>query len=220
MHFCRNNVLILRQISDLLNMESTENQLLSRVSKRGRSTIVFSADFTSIGTSKAIGKALERLTNDGKLIRVARGIYCYPKIDKVLGLGAIYPTVEEVVAAIAKRDRARVVPTGIQAMNKLGLTTQIPMNHVYLTDGSGRKIVLDYGGTIHLKRVAPKNLAFTNEIAMLVTFALKELGQNKVTEEQQALLKAVLRKEKKESVLVDARLMPVWIRDFIKNAYE
>ena len=58
------------------------------------------------------------------------------KIDKVLGLGILYPTFEEIAAAIARRDKAKIVPTGIYALNQLGLSTQLPMNVVYLTEGS------------------------------------------------------------------------------------
>ena len=55
---------------------------------------------------------------------------------------------------------------------------------------------------------------------MLITFALKELGQGKITELQLSRLKQLLAKESKEKVMADAALMPAWIRTIIKNAYE
>lgn len=85
-------------------------------------------------------KALERLVAKGILIRLARGVYCYPKEDKVLGLGVVYPSYEEIAQSIAQRDKARIAPTGVYAMNILGFTTQVPMNLVFLTDGSPRSI--------------------------------------------------------------------------------
>ena len=94
------------------------------------------------------------------------------------------------------------------------------MNFVYLTDGTRRKINLGNGKSIQFRFTSPKNLAFTNKLAMLVTFALKELGQDKITEPQIAQLKQILEKESKEKVMVDASLMPAWIRTIIKNAYE
>lgn len=109
-------------------MQSLEERIITSISKRGRGTIVSPLDYAGYGDSKAVQKAFERLTVSKKLIRVARGIYCYPKIDKVWGLGVLYPTFEKIAAAIARRDKAKIVPTGVYALNKLGLSTQLPMN--------------------------------------------------------------------------------------------
>lgn len=87
-------------------MQSIEDRISTNISKRGRGTIVSPLDYAGYGDSKAVQKAFERLTATEKLIRVARGVYCYPKIDKVLGLGILYPTIEEIATAIARRDKA------------------------------------------------------------------------------------------------------------------
>lgn len=200
--------------------QSIDNKILTKASKSGRGSIFFAADFATIGEAKAVHKALERLTNDGKIIRLARGIYCYPKIDKVLGLGVLYPSFEEIAQYIAKRDKARIVPTGQYALNKLGLSTQVPMNIVYLTDGSPRKIVINNGRGIQFKHTAPKNLAFKNELAMFITFALKELTKERITEEHISRLKKLLKNEPKEKVTADFKLIPAWIRSIITKAYE
>jgi len=200
--------------------KSIDDKIISNVSKRGRGTIFFAADFAAIGEPKAINKALERLTNNGKIIRIARGIYCYPKIDKVLGLGTLYPSFEEIAQSIAKRDKARIVPTGAYALNMIGLTTQVPMNIVYLTDGSQRHIKITNGRGIQFKHTAPKNLAFKNELAMLITFALKELTQKRIKDEDINKIKEILKKEPKEKVLTDFKLIPSWIRTIILKAYE
>lgn len=137
-------------------MHSIEDKIITSISKRGRGTIISPLDYAAYGDSKAVQKAFERLTAAEKLIRVARGIYCYPKIDKVLGLGVLYPTFEEIAAAIARRDKTKIVPTGTYALNKLGLSTQLPMNVVYLTDGSPRKVKLDGERGIQFKHTAKK----------------------------------------------------------------
>ncbi|MBP1645349.1 MAG: hypothetical protein H6Q16_924 [Bacteroidetes bacterium] len=201
-------------------MQNIDDKILAKVSKCGRGTIFFPNDFISIGETKSVLKALERMTNDGIIIRLAKGIYCYPKIDKVLGLGILYPSFEDIAQSIAKRDKARIVPTGLYAMNKLGLSTQIPMNIVYMTDGSPRKINMGNGRSIQFKHAAPKNLSFRNELAMLVTFALKEIKQKNVTDKHLERIKEILKKETKEKVLIDAKLMPSWIRTIIRKAYE
>ena len=201
-------------------MQSIDDKMLARLRGRGRGCIFFSTDFTTLGEGKSVLKALERLVNKGDIIRVSRGIYCYPKVDKRWGLGVLRPTYDEIAQAIARRDKARIAPTGDQALNMLGLSEQVPMNAVYLTDGSARKIRLDGDRGILFRHTAPKNLAFSNSLAMLITFALKEIGAEKVTADQEKAIAALLQNETKESVLADLALMPEWISLIVRRAYE
>lgn len=201
-------------------MQSIENRIVTNVSKRGRGTIVSPIDFASYGTPKAVQKAFERLAASGKLIRVGRGIYYFPKIDKELGLGILYPTFEDIASAIANRDKVRIVPTGIYALNKLGLSTQLPMNVVYLTDGTSRKIKLQGDRGIEFKHTASRNLAFQNDFAMLLTFALRELGENNLTEQQLMHVKALVKQVHFETLKNDFKLIPAWIRNIILSSYE
>lgn len=201
-------------------MESIDDKIYNKIKKCGRGIIFSSSDFTKFGESKSILKALERMANSERIIRVSRGIYCYPKIDKVLGLGIIHPAFEEVAAYIAKRDKARIVPTGSYALNVLGLSTQVPANIVYLTDGTPRKITLKSGRGIKFVKTAPKNLAFKNKLAMLLTFALKEIGEGNITTEQKRHIANLLRNENKSSIENDYALMPNWVQLLISKLYE
>jgi hypothetical protein len=146
-------------------------------------------------------------------------VYYYPKIDKALGLGVLYPTLEDIAESIAKRDKARIVPTGIYALNRLGFSTQIPMNIVYLTDGSERKLNLSNGTSIQFKYTAPKNLAFKSQLAMLLTFAFKTIGKANVTQEILAHTKELLAKDDKNVIEQDYKLMPAWVSSIVKSLY-
>jgi hypothetical protein len=200
--------------------QSIENIILASVRKRGRGTVFFPSEFSRAGERSAVLKALERMTVEGIIIRVARGIYCYPKVDKELGLGVLSPTYEEIAQAIAKRDKARIVPAGVYAMNRLGLSTQVPMNVVYLTDGSPRKVLINGNRGILFKHVSPRNLAFQNRLALLINSALKEIGQENVTDEDKSKIKSLVANEPKEIILQDIKLMPNWIASIIRGAYE
>lgn len=200
--------------------ESIGKQIIINIKKRGRGSIFFPNSFMSYGDIKSVSKSLERLTNDAVIIRLANGIYLYPKIDKELGLGVLYPSVEDIALQVAKRDRSHIAPTGAYALNLLGLSTQVPMNVVFLTDGSPRKIKLGINRTITFKHTVPKNLAFTNKTAQLTTFALKEIGQSDVNEEHLKTLKQVFSTINEKSIEADYKLMPAWIRKIIKSFYE
>ena len=119
-------------------MESIEIQVINKIKKSSRGSAFFADSFTTIANAKSVNKALERLVAAGELQRVATGIYVRPVKDKIIG--AVLPSVDTIAIAIAKRDKARIVPTGSYAMYKLGLTTQVPMNIVYYTSASSKKI--------------------------------------------------------------------------------
>lgn len=201
-------------------MQGIEDTILERVQKGGRGKMYFPSDFAMLGESKSVAKALERMVKSGQLLRLAQGIYYYPKIDNALGLGILYPSLETIAQGIADRDKAKIVPTGVSALNKLGLSTQVPMNIVYLTDGSPRKINVGNGRGILFKHTVPKNLSFQSELAMLITFALKELKQENVSQEHLDKIKSLLQNEPKEKIMTDAPLMPSWIKSIIMKSYE
>jgi hypothetical protein len=201
-------------------MESVEYKILASLKKCGRGTVFFPDRFACISSPESVRKAFTSLVEKEEIIRVARGIYCYPKIDKVLGLGALMPSVDDIVNAIAKRDHMKVAPTGVHAQNLLGLSTQVPMNFVYLTNGWSRKLTVLNGISVKLKQTALKNLSFNSRLAMLITFALKDIGQGNVTDEQIVRIHKLLANETKESIIQDLALMPVWIRQIILKTYE
>jgi len=62
-----------------------ENKILERMKKAKRGLVFFTSDFTAYGNSKANNKALERLTKQGKIMRVGRGIYTIPRKSKFFG---------------------------------------------------------------------------------------------------------------------------------------
>lgn len=160
-----------------------------------------------------MAKALERLTKQGELVRVARGIYVRPEIDPVIG--PITPGIEAVAEAIARRDKARIMPTGAYALNRLGLSTQVPLNVVYLTDGAARKIKIGKR-TITFKKATPKNVAAIGEISGLAIQALKSIGKKKVSTDEIMKIQEQLKKEKITHLKHDIRLAPDWIRQIMQ----
>ena len=193
-------------------IESTETQILYRIKKAGRGVLFFTESFVSYGSSEAVKKALQRLTNSGELDRVSTGIYVRPVIDNVIG--KVSPSIEEIAKAIAKRDKARIVPSGAYALNRLGLSTQVPMNVVFLTDGSARNIKIGRR-SILFKKTSPKNLAALGEISGLVIQALKTIGKDKILDKEIKHIQELLKNEKPTRLEHDIRLAPTWIREIM-----
>lgn len=194
-------------------LKSIEIQILNRIKKAGRGVLFFTESFIAYGNTEAVKKALQRLTNTGELERVAVGIYVRPQTDSIVG--KVTTGIEDIARAIAKRDRARIVPTGIYALNRLGLSTQMPMNVIYLTDGAARKIKVG-NTTITFKKTTPKNVMAVGEISRLAIQALRTIGKENVTEEEIKKIQQLLMKEKKTKLEHDIRLAPSWIREIMK----
>ena len=198
-------------------IESIETKIIRKI-KRAKNNLLFSIDmFAKFGNVKAVGKALERLTKEGKLYRVATGFYVLPKTHG--DFGVILPSIDEIALAIAKRDKARVVPTGSYALYKLGLTTQVPMNVVYYTDTSARFVKIGKR-TIKFKKASSRNLAFKGEISMLVVQALRSLGKGNATNEEITHIKMILQNENLAHLKHDLLLAPVWIRELLTDKKE
>jgi len=196
-------------------MQSIEKQIEKSIKSKPKGSLVLPDDYLTVGSSEAIRKALNRLEEKKVIIRVAHGIYVRPRISKLIG--SLTPSAEEVAEAIAKRDRMRTVPTGSYALNALGLSTHVPMNIVLLTDGSPREIKVGKR-TIKFKKTTPKNLLAKGKISRLVIQALKEIGNGKVTAEEDQKILDLLRKEDIKNLKHDIALAPVWIQKIMKKA--
>lgn len=193
--------------------KSIEIQILNKIKKAGKGVLFFAEDFAKMGSPKGVNKSLERLVAKGKLARAARGIYMRPKVDKIIG--QLTPRIEDIAIAIARRDRARIAPTGTYALNRLGLSTQVPLNIIYLTDGIARKVKLG-NYVITFKKTAPKNLSAVGDISKLAIQALRAIGKENVTEDDVKKIQALLMKEKPTRLEHDIRLAPAWIREIMK----
>ena len=191
-------------------MQSVHSQLEDKILSLKKGTIVFVSDFAKLGSSENVKKVLLRLEKKQLLVRLAHGIYLYPKIDKELGV--LYPSAESIAEAIAKRDKIRIIPTGIFALQQLGISTQIPMNVIYLTDGAPRKIKVGKR-TITFKKTAPKNLAIKNKILSNVVQGLKELGKESITDEIRQRINQALEKVPVEILKEEILNAPVWVRN-------
>lgn len=98
--------------------KSVEIQILEKISKAGGGVLFFNESFLSYGSPDAVRQALARLVKAGKLERVSTGIYVRPQLDSILG--KVTPGIEDIAKSIAKRDKARITPTGIYSLNPSG----------------------------------------------------------------------------------------------------
>jgi hypothetical protein len=191
-----------------------EIQVLNSIKSSPRGTLFFADSFSMLNNPRAVNKALERLVKSGEIERIAQGIYLRPIIDEHIGI--VLPSIEEVAFAIAKRDRATIVPTGSYAMYKLGLTTQVPLNIVFYSDTSARKINIGKQ-TITFKKASSKNLAFVGKVSTLAIQALRSIGKDQATAKEIKQIRDILKNEVPKHLQHDLQLAPVWIRKLLAS---
>ncbi|WP_186971889.1 DUF6088 family protein [Bacteroides fragilis] len=156
-----------------LQKESISKRIREAILSGEKGRIYFVKDFADYKNDALVTKVLYRLEKNKILIRLAKGIYLYPVVTCY---GIYYPSLDYIAKSIAKRDKAKVMPTGSAALNLLGISTQVPMNAVYLTTGSSRVIKIGKR-KITFKRSAPKNLEYEGTLFPLVVIVMKELGE-------------------------------------------
>ena len=117
-------------------------------------------DFAHLNNDGLVTRALSRLEKEGVLIRLSQGLYLCPSRNK---FGVLRPSIEDIAYAIAEKDKARIIPSGLTALNKLGLSTQVTMNAVYLTDATARELTIG-NRKIIFKRSAPRNFAYKTDL--------------------------------------------------------
>ena len=95
-------------------------------------------------------------------------------------------------------------------------STQVPMNAVYITNGTPRTIKLG-NRSITFKKGTPRYFAYQSRVFTMVVTALKQIGDDKVSDEVLMKIKSILDTEEKEKVNHDYRIAPQWIRKKLKT---
>lgn len=189
------------------------DKVKSRISHSKFGEVFFVSSFPEYDV-EYVTKLLSILEKEGTITRISKGVYVKARKTR---FGTLYPSVSELVREIAKRDKAAVIATGDTAANQLGLSTQVPMNSTFLTTGSSRKLTLGKR-TVTLKHGAPKNFAFKGKLIQDIVQALRSIGEQNLTpENERQIAKLLAESSEKETIEHDLRLAPVWMRNIINR---
>ncbi|UUM20091.1 MULTISPECIES: DUF6088 family protein [unclassified Mycoplasma] len=98
-------------------------------------------DFYKMAPKNTIKSILKRLKEKGVIVRVMDGLYAKPVYIEELNKH-FYPTVKEVANKIAEKFDWTIALGGQITLNYTGLSTQVPSEYVYISDG--KSIVYNY----------------------------------------------------------------------------
>ncbi len=189
--------------------QSLSKEIRNRITQKGEGKLYVIGDFADLNNDTLVTRVLSRLEKENFLIRLSQGIYLYPSKNRY---GVHKPSIDLIAKAIAEKDKTRIIPSGLMALNILGLSTQVPMNVVYLTNGTPRIITVG-NRKIIFKKSVPKTFAYRSELFPLVVLAMKEIGESNINEDAIRKIKDILSKEQNQELIrQDFLIAPQWIR--------
>lgn len=194
--------------------QSIDMKILSRIYGKGRGCVFTPSDFADLGSQDAVHQALSRHARAGTIRKLARGLYDYPRQNPKLG--PIPPSDENIAKALNGRHSTRIQLSGAHAANMLGLSTQVPMRTVFLTDGASSKVQIGRRQIV-LKKTTPRQMATAGRASGLVIQALRWLGAPNVDDKIIATLKRRLGPDEKKQLLADVRYAPAWVAEIMRR---
>lgn len=194
------------------NTKTDQQTLRDKILSLPDESVIFRSDYPEYH-AEFVGGTLASLTQEGVLMKVAQGIYVKPMKSR---FGAVSPSVGTIVRAIAERDHAQVMPSGVTALNALGLSTQVPMKYSYLTTGSKRVVKMD-GATVTLRTAVPRYFCYETKLIGMLVQALKSLTQDGIEEEHLSqIVKLLAQEPDQEALMRDVLRMPAWMKRIVK----
>ncbi|MGB7293233.1 MAG: DUF6088 family protein [Thermodesulfobacteriota bacterium] len=199
-------------------MQSIENKVINRIYGNGRGWAFFKNDFVDLGSANAVDLALHRLLKKGKIRRVLRGVYDYPKYSKLLGQN-LSPDVDQVAQALARKFGWKIQISGSAALNVLGLSTQVPTRYLYYSDGTSK--VYQIGNVqLEFKKTALKDTGMKYPESVLIVQAIKALGKKTLTKEQRQIILDYFSSEQHGRILKDTKYTTSWVYESIKRVFK
>ncbi len=187
---------------------SAPDRVMKRVRASGRGSVFTPSDFLTVATRPSVDQALSRLVKGGQLRRLARGLYDFPKLHPKLG--PLSPAPDDVAKALARETGSQVQIAGARAANALGLSTQVPAQSTYLTDGPSRRVVLGKR-VVDLRHASPKHLIAPGSPAGTVVQALRHVGPVRAADVAQIASRRLSATDKK-TLASTAVQAPAWMR--------
>jgi len=193
------------------------NSIRQRIRGKGRGAVFTPGDFLDIGSRDVVDKTLSRLADQGMIRRLTRGVYDFPQT--LSRFGQLSPDLDAVAAALARANQNVLQVSPAFAANQLGLTTQMPANRVYLTDGSTRTKQVG-NQKIQLRHANAKTLVGAGQATGMVFQALRYVGKDGVSDQVIRKLRRALSADDKARLVRQSMQVPAWMQPIAKRIAE
>ena len=197
-------------------MISITNQI-EKIMSENQGKVFSINDFYNLGTKNTIKSILYRLNKENQITRLIEGLYIKPKYSKILKEYS-YPDASEIAEKLANKFSWTISPAGDTALNYMGLSTQIPNEYIYISDGPYREY-LYRDKKIIFKHTTNRNItSYSKELSILIQ-AIKSLGKDNIGKDDIKKL-AIFAKKIKENFKEDTLKLPFWIQEVLRKIQE
>lgn len=196
-------------------MKNISESIFYFIAGHGRGWAFSSSDLAGRFARQQIDNALSDLAQDGKIRRITRGLYDYPRFSDLLQK-TLSPDIDQVANAYARKFSWRIEVSGETALNLLGLSTQIPAQYVYLSDGPSKSYDV-MGVQLTFKKSSLKDIGFKHRESTLIVQALKALGKELLSESVFAIIREQIDPKSYNKILRDTQGSTGWIYEAIKQ---
>lgn len=192
---------------------SVKDNIVYRIYGRGRGAVIGATDFMADFKRVDIDKALSELTKEGTIERIIPGVYYYPEYNELIKQ-KLSPKIEKVADAIARKFKWDIQPTGNTALNYFQLSTQVPANYEYISDGPSREYTVA-GQKITFKHMKMADVKLKYMESKLLVQAIKALLEEQITQSEINALKKRFDAKIRKNIKKDTSNVTGWVRDVI-----
>jgi len=194
---------------------STTKRILQRIYGHGRGWVFIPKDFLDIASNAALRQSLSRLKKQGTIRRLMQGVYDYPSFSTLLSAPS-GPDPDAIAWAIARANGWTILPTGDLSLNLVGLSTQVPAQYQYFSDGPSKRYAWQ-GGTLVFKHRTNKETTVLSPRTALLVQALKRLGESGTDTAVMVALRKKFSNQELNLALKEARYATSWVYNAIKQ---
>ena len=198
-----------------INTQSPIKQIRKRIKESLPGTVYVASDFSDLADNESIRKSLSRLEKAGLIRRILRGVYEYPEYSDFLQ-EYVAPSMHQIALALARNYSWTIVPDGDTALNQLGLSTQVPAEWIYVSDGPYREYTFGKN-IIRFKHTANKNISKLSHKSAYLVQAIKAIGRGKLDDAYVKKISKLMTNNEKAAILAEGKYMTSWVYELVKS---
>nr|WP_075574205.1 DUF6088 family protein [Ezakiella massiliensis] len=194
------------------------DQIINRIENFENGKVFINIDFLDIAGNETVRRTLNQLVSENKIKRVIDGFYYNPSYSELIEEYEAV-SIHELALAIARKYNWNIAPYNSTALNLLGLSTQVPTHYKYISSGRYKEYKIG-DSILEFKKVNPGEIANMSLKTATVIQAIKSLGKDNISDEVVKKIRENLTEEEKKDLMIEAKSVPSWIYEFIREICE
>lgn len=192
------------------------NKIFQYIASHKRGWVFSPSDLTHRFTRQQVDNALSHLVKNGKIRRIARGMYDYPEYSHFLQMQCS-PSTKKVKQALARKHNWQLGVFSEVALTYLHLSTQLVVKNICASSGPNKHYKLFNGVDIYFKHSPLKHLDFKYHLSPAIVQSLKALGKERIDNKVIEKIRKQVPPNMRTKIINDTKGTTAWIHKAIKQ---